>query len=172
MSGGGDPERNRQRARDWYAANTERGRANSRAAKQRNPEKYKAADRARYQEKREARLAYAALPENRAKKAARMKVARARDPEGSRLKFRAWQYSLTVDGLQTVLAAGCAVCGSGENLHIDHDHGCCPTGKKGPRSCGRCVRGALCHRCNTALGLLQEDPDRARALAAYMERQT
>lgn len=30
---------------------------------------------------------------------------------------------------------------------LDHDRTCCP----GRRSCGLCIRGALCHRCNTNL---------------------
>ncbi|MGW8884645.1 endonuclease domain-containing protein [Streptomyces sp. NPDC055749] len=31
-------------------------------------------------------------------------------------------------------------------FHIDHDRACCPS--RGP-SCGKCVRGYLCHLCNT-----------------------
>ena len=38
---------------------------------------------------------------------------------------------------------------------VDHDHA---TGK---------VRAVLCHQCNTALGLLGEDPNRMIALASY-----
>lgn len=46
-------------------------------------------------------------------------------------------------------------CRNTERLHIDHDH---KTGK---------VRGLLCARCNTSLGMLKEDVERIRGLAEY-----
>lgn len=51
-------------------------------------------------------------------------------------------------------------------LTVDHDHGCCP----GDTSCGACVRGLLCMRCNTALGMLHDDLAAAQALAEYLQR--
>lgn len=51
-------------------------------------------------------------------------------------------------------------------LVVDHDHTCCP----GATSCGACVRGLICHHCNVAAGMLNDDPDRAAALAKYLER--
>ena len=43
-------------------------------------------------------------------------------------------------------------------LHLDHDH---KTGKP---------RGMLCHGCNTALGLLADDPDRINGLISYLQK--
>lgn len=65
---------------------------------------------------------------------------------------------------QGVDSPECAACGSRDMLQIDHDHRCCPAAK----GCDRCVRGYLCHQCNTSEGLLVT-ADRARKLAAYME---
>ena len=59
----------------------------------------------------------------------------------------------------------CASCGSVDFLKVDHDHACCPT----QNGCENCVRGYLCHECNSAEGLLRT-PERARKLAEYMER--
>lgn len=53
-------------------------------------------------------------------------------------------------------------------LVVDHDHSCCP----GNKSCGGCIRGLICHSCNVAEGFLRGDPQRAYALADYMDRIT
>jgi len=39
----------------------------------------------------------------------------------------------------------------------DHDHVCC----SGKKSCGKCLRGLLCHGCNTKLGALENNDWRA-----------
>jgi len=67
--------------------------------------------------------------------------------------------------LQGTETPECAACGSTEDLKVDHDHACCAASN----GCQQCVRGYLCHECNTAEGLLKT-PDRATALAAYMQR--
>lgn len=66
--------------------------------------------------------------------------------------------------LQGSLSPECAACGSVQDLRVDHDHACCPTGA----GCKKCVRGYLCHDCNIAEGTLRT-PERARLLAVYME---
>ena len=77
------------------------------------------------------------------------------DGKSAAKKYRATQYGISVERLEELLAAGCFVpsCRSLERLRIDHDHGCCP----GKKSCGNCVRGALCHRHNIYLGFLEAD---------------
>jgi hypothetical protein len=71
-----------------------------------------------------------------------------------------------------MLRAGnaCEICRepvNGRTMRIDHDHKCCA----GPtKTCGKCTRGVLCHRCNVALGFMQDDPDRLRAAIEYLAR--
>lgn len=88
-----------------------------------------------------------------------------------------WRYGLSdesyLDMMQPVNRV-CANpgCGATERLHLDHDHSCCPYGKfptKTRVSCGACVRGWLCHPCNTSLGQMQESPERIRGLLTYLE---
>ena len=91
-------------------------------------------------------------------------------------------YGITPQDYDAMLAAqggGCAICGrkqyKNQNLCVDHDHSCCP----GSKSCGKCVRGLLCHRCNQKiLGYWLHEGTKgtdqalatARRLVAYLER--
>ena len=57
---------------------------------------------------------------------------------------------------------GCAICGGvndppGRRLAIDHDH---VTGQ---------VRGLLCYRCNSAIGLFKDDVTVLRRAILYLE---
>lgn len=73
----------------------------------------------------------------------------------------------------------CAICGkipedsvssskygNRANLHVDHDHSCCP----GKLSCGSCVRGVLCMRCNAGLGSFEDSLDLLKKAAEYLGR--
>jgi hypothetical protein len=87
-----------------------------------------------------------------------------------------YNYKLSPERYQSMLEAQnyrCAnlVCltdepGGKGRWHIDHDHSCCP----GKRSCGKCVRGLLCHSCSVGSGCFGDDPARLRAQADYIER--
>lgn len=52
----------------------------------------------------------------------------------------------------------CATCGTAADLFVDHCHA---TDK---------IRGALCRSCNLALGMVKDQPELLRTLAAYLER--
>lgn len=90
-------------------------------------------------------------------------------PHSSKL-YKLRQYGLTAPQYDEMLEKQgfvCAICkkpesmlsraGKVRELAIDHDH---QTGK---------VRALLCYRCNIGLGLFDEDPNRLRAMAEYLE---
>lgn len=47
---------------------------------------------------------------------------------------------------------------------IDHDHTCCP----GALSCGRCIRGLLCRKCNGLLGFAKDDVEILQRAINYL----
>ena len=96
-------------------------------------------------------------------------AARKDDPEYRRRRREAMvRYTYGIDQAQLDAmierqSGLCAICGGppngpGKRLHIDHCH---DTNK---------VRGLLCGKCNTAIGLLDHDPDRLRAAVKYLKR--
>lgn len=81
------------------------------------------------------------------------------------------KYNVTVEWYDNQLAAqggSCAICSARPGkrmLAVDHDHTCCPSGG----SCGSCVRGLLCGRCNFALGNFEDDRTLLRSAADYLD---
>lgn len=87
---------------------------------------------------------------------------------------RKWQYfesfySLDKVAYLSLVEAQGGKCGACKrittNFEVDHDHACCP----GRRTCGECVRGLLCQRCNKALGLVNDDVDVLNGLIDYLD---
>lgn len=79
-------------------------------------------------------------------------------------------YGITADDydeMVTLQGGRCWIChATPDRLVIDHNHACCPGGK----SCGRCIRALLCGKCNKAIGLFGDDPERMMAAADYVTR--
>jgi recombination endonuclease VII len=96
------------------------------------------------------------------------------------VKARRWQvyrlqrYGLTQEQFGRLLDTqdnACGMCrapfGDDQLIFIDHDHSCCPVSPGAhTRCCGKCVRGLLCFRCNTALGYVEIYGEMARAYLA------
>lgn len=72
-------------------------------------------------------------------------------------RVRAWKRARR-QAKRALLHKACQVCGETTRLMWDHDHA---TGA---------YRGTLCHGCNSAIGLMGEDPARLRKAAAYLVR--
>ena len=82
--------------------------------------------------------------------------------------YRRRHYGITPEQYEAMVEAVgglCAICGQPERatrrgeirgLNVDHDH---DTGA---------VRGLLCSNCNTAIGLLRDDPVRLQAAIVYL----
>jgi hypothetical protein len=87
-------------------------------------------------------------------------------PKGLRqlVAYRLKKYGLTsgdYEGMLSAQGGKCALCGlpdvTGRRLAVDHSHA---TGR---------VRGLLCHRCNTGIGLLGDNPELLRRGAEYLD---
>lgn len=100
---------------------------------------------------------------------------RAENKDALKRKNFETRYSISWDQREQMLAdqggrcanPGCRTTqpgGRGE-WHMDHDHACCP---EKATSCGKCLRGLLCSRCNVVLGYVKDDPDVLRGAAVYL----
>lgn len=78
------------------------------------------------------------------------------------------------DKLFKIQKGCCLICNKPETrlfnkkvskLAIDHNHSCCP----GRFSCGKCIRGLLCYKCNQVLALVNDDKKLLKNAINYLE---
>lgn len=95
-------------------------------------------------------------------------------PAGDRNASLLSKHNITKEMYDKLLAdqkGVCAACKSSDPKSrwgvfcVDHDHACCP----GPHSCGLCIRGLLCFKCNAALGNVGDESDVLLALIQYLK---
>lgn len=118
---------------------------------------------------RERKWEWRAVPENRAYENAQGYARAKDDPVRTALRYRKHllkkQYGLTLERYDEMVEeqhGGCAICGEPPDgkhkyFHVDHNHET------------MIVRGLLCSRCNTAIGLFKEDIDRMKLAIKYLE---
>lgn len=129
-----------------------------------------------YARNRDRILAERKTPEVRAQHNARARdyYHRHKDKLNAQRRARHLQsrYGLSVEQFDELLAAQgftCAICETptpARGWHVDHDHACCPTSS---RSCGKCIRGVLCSRCNKALGAFLDSTTVLLRAIRYLE---
>jgi len=92
----------------------------------------------------------------------KLKNYQSRSSEAWKKRNIARRYGITIEYYDSLLEKQnglCAIClKKPEKLHVDHSH---ETG---------IVRALLCHKCNTSLGLLQEDAEILNRAIEYLEK--
>jgi hypothetical protein len=84
------------------------------------------------------------------------------------------KYNLTLEDYHNLLQSqdfSCKICKQKDStfrkrLSVDHDHSCCP----GEGSCGKCIRGLLCHHCNAALGNAKDNVETLQKMIDYLKK--
>lgn len=91
------------------------------------------------------------------------------DPERERVNYLRYTYQLTPEQYGAMVAAQggcCNICKKPTaKLFVDHDHTCCPSNRK---TCGKCIRGLLCHKCNVGLGKFKESEMSLLSVLEYL----
>jgi Recombination endonuclease VII len=91
-----------------------------------------------------------------------------RQRENTTVRLR--NYKLTLNSYaklvfeQNGLCKACKRLPDRRGFHIDHDHQCCPRVK----TCGKCIRGLLCGKCNSSLGYAGDSVGTLLRLADYL----
>jgi hypothetical protein len=159
------------RQREWNDENRERVRGYKQAWAERNPgskREYAARPEVKVRQQERGRAHYEA---NKDKVKAQAKAWREANPE--RKRGADWaghlrrSYGITLEQYDQMLRdqdGKCAICqrpeaeSAGGKLAVDHMH------------CSGRVRSLLCRQCNSAIGMLREDPDIIYAAAQYVRK--
>jgi hypothetical protein len=156
-----DKVRAREKAR--YLSNKEKQATYQKARYAKNRGVLLAKQKAYYNENKEERLAFA--NKYYADNWDKLKSMRVEQKDRRRNRRILRVYGLSQDGYDALMkmqGGGCAICGTTEwkgwgGGCVDHDH------KTGA------VRGILCFHCNSAIGLLKDNPKLVRAALDYLE---
>jgi hypothetical protein len=157
----------RERKRNHHASHAQELNAAKRARREANGEHVRAQDRALYLVHREKRKTATReyYKVNRMQVLAATRAWQEANPKALRKAKLKYRYGLAEGEYDTLLnkqGGCCAICGttspggSGAHFHVDHHH-----------DSGR-VRGLLCQRCNTAIGLMRDDAAMLLKAARYL----
>lgn len=67
------------------------------------------------------------------------------------------KYNLTLEQYENLILKGCSICGSHTKIVLDHCHN------------SDIIRGPLCHKCNTGIGLFEDDINRLESAINYLK---
>lgn len=101
----------------------------------------------------------------------REKSKASRTPEKNYERHIKYRFKMTTEEYEILMEQQdfrCAICRKvfTNDARIDHDHVCCP----GIKTCGECVRGIICQRCNALVGYLETDNGELEEAMKYLER--
>ncbi len=101
------------------------------------------------------------------------------DPKRLRHNKLISQYHITLKEYNNILVmqnGACAICNKAEtsrsksgtikSLSVDHDHNCCC----GEKTCGRCIRGLICDKCNQLLSRANDSIEILQSAITYLEK--